>query len=83
MKVWIVMNIYDNRPGARPKIFKSKEKAISEAKKMFKQETGKELETLTEIRVTNFQKKEEVVWWETDYNDDYSFFVKIFEEEVD
>lgn len=79
MKVWVVIDI--SGKSGRPKVFNSKEKAISKAKQWFKQQTGKEAETLTEIRTTNFQKKEEEVHYEM-YNDEDSFLVDIFEEEV-
>ncbi len=81
MKVWVVVDIW-HEIFRVPKVFDSKEKAISEAKQWFKQETGKEVETLSEIRITNFQKKEEMVYYQTNYNDEDSFFVEIFEEEV-
>ena len=80
MKVWVVKDI--SGKSGRPKVFNSKEKAISKAKQWFKQQTGKEVETLTEIRTTNFQKKEEEVYYQTNYNDEDSFFVDIFEEVV-
>lgn len=79
MKVWVVIDI--SGKSGRPKVFNSKEKAISKAKQWFKQQTGKEVETLTEIRTTNFQKKEEEVYCQL-YNDEDSFLVNIFEEEV-
>ena len=81
MKVWIVIS-FDGGTQDSLEVFNSKEKAISQVKKMFKQKTGKEVETLTEIRTTNFQKKEERVFWQTNWDSEANFDANIYEQEV-